>query len=212
MTNPFSTSLRAYHGDPTIKDRHLARVRAHAAADEIVHGLYWQNGKGCAIGCTIHSGDHTAYETEIGVPRILARLEVRLFETMPNWDAKMFPEAFLAAIPIGADLSMVWPKWAHWMLVDPECGMVKRARTDRARTAITDVAALYERTIGGDAVDRSEWTSARDAAYVAYAYAAAYAVDAYSSYADARPRFALAAARKLCDLLREAPVPEEAIT
>jgi len=42
----------AFHGKPEIKEQYLARVRAHAAADEIIHGKYWEGGKGCAIGCT----------------------------------------------------------------------------------------------------------------------------------------------------------------
>jgi hypothetical protein len=48
-TVPFITSLRAFHGDPAIKATYLARVHAHAAADEIVQGKYWEGGKGCAV-------------------------------------------------------------------------------------------------------------------------------------------------------------------
>jgi hypothetical protein len=62
----------AFHGDPAIKAFYLGRVRAHRKADEIRHGFYWQGGKGCAVGCTLHSNSHTAYEDELGIPRILA--------------------------------------------------------------------------------------------------------------------------------------------
>lgn len=73
-------TLLAFHGDKAIKAKYLARVKAHAEADEIIHGTYWEKGKGCAVGCTIHSEKHSAYETELGMPIILARLEDRIFE------------------------------------------------------------------------------------------------------------------------------------
>lgn len=36
--------LIAFHGDEAIKAKYLNRIHAHAAADEIVHGYYWENG------------------------------------------------------------------------------------------------------------------------------------------------------------------------
>jgi hypothetical protein len=113
-----TTALRAYHGDPAIKEKYLARVHAHAAADEIIHGSYWQNGKGCAVGCTIHGSSHYAYEIELGIPVELARLEDTLFEMQRNGKAKTFPERFLSAIEPGADLSPVLWKFLHWLLIE----------------------------------------------------------------------------------------------
>lgn len=49
-------TLIAFHGKQSIKDEYLARVRAHKAADEIIKGVYWEKGKGCAVGCTVHIG------------------------------------------------------------------------------------------------------------------------------------------------------------
>jgi hypothetical protein len=46
-------SLIAFHNDQKIKDKYLARVEAHRKADEIIKGKYWENGKGCAVGCTL---------------------------------------------------------------------------------------------------------------------------------------------------------------
>lgn len=72
MTATTTSTLRSFHGDPAVKEKYLGRVRAHAAADELIHGVYWEGGKGCAVGCTVHSGDHTAYEVELGLPEWLA--------------------------------------------------------------------------------------------------------------------------------------------
>jgi hypothetical protein len=188
-----TATLRAYHGQPAIKAKYLRRVRAHAKADEIVAGQYWENGKGCAVGCTLHSNQHAAYETELGIPEVLARLEDGLFERIYKHDAafaKSWPEKFLKAPKPGADLSMVWPRFALWLLVDPKDGVLRFAKTDKTRKAINGVADLYKRWIGGVKPKRNEWLKARNCAYDAAYYAANaayYAANAayYAYYAAA---------------------------
>jgi hypothetical protein len=187
----FQTDLRAFHGDPAVKKLYLDRVRQHQRADELIHGIYWQNGRGCAVGCTIHSANHAAYETELGLPRILARLEDRLFEGMANGKASTWPSAFLDAIRVGADLSLVWPRFAIWLLVEKRTGVIRYAKTDAQRAAIQRVAALYGKVVKGDLVAVSDWRAAAAAAdayaaaYAAAADAAAYAAAAAAAYADA---------------------------
>lgn len=41
--------LLAFHSDKKIKAEYLSRVKAHAKADEIIKGKYWEHGhvKGC---------------------------------------------------------------------------------------------------------------------------------------------------------------------
>lgn len=36
----------AYHGKQEVKDLYLSRVRAHREADELIHGIGWEDGKG----------------------------------------------------------------------------------------------------------------------------------------------------------------------
>ncbi len=55
-----NVKLIAFHGDSTVKEKYLSRVRAHREADELKKGYYWQHGKGCAVGCTIHGSAHVA--------------------------------------------------------------------------------------------------------------------------------------------------------
>lgn len=136
-------TLQAFHNDPKLKQKYLERVRQHRELDQIVKGQYWENGKGCAVGCTIHSSNHSAYETELGIPEVLAHLEDRLFESMHNSQALIWPEHFLNVIKPGADLSEVWPKFAVWLLVDPRDGVIQYAGTNECRKAIQDVARLY---------------------------------------------------------------------
>lgn len=109
--------MRAFHNDPKVKAFYLIRVRAHRAADEIRQGLgYWDGKMGCGVGCTIHGDNHGEYEHRLGIPRILGKLEDNIFEGLPFVRAMMWPEEFLEVIPVGADLSCVWPAFAVWVL------------------------------------------------------------------------------------------------
>ena len=93
--------MLAFHGKQEVKDFYVSRVQAHYDADEIIKGVYWENGRGCAVGCVLHSSNHAAYETELGIPRVIARLEDGIFEGLPNDRAKEFPLEFLNAVPVG---------------------------------------------------------------------------------------------------------------
>jgi hypothetical protein len=192
MTNDAKTEpLLAFHGDKAIKAKYLKRIRAHQKADEIISGTYWENGKGCSVGCILHSSDHSEGESQIGVPTILMRLNDRLFEGLFQCAggevAKAWPERFVSASMPGADLSLVWPKFALWLLSDPESGVIKFAKREATIAAIKLVSALYVRWAAGDKPATSEWQSARKISLTAYRDAAyaAYAASAYSAYAYA---------------------------
>ncbi len=92
------TSFSAFNGLQSNKDKYLARVEAHRAADQLVKGQYWEGGKGCAVGCTIHGDSHEDYEADdLQIPRIIARLEDRIFEGLPNDRAQVWPGGLLSA-------------------------------------------------------------------------------------------------------------------
>ena len=184
--------MLAFHSDPKIKKKYLSRVKAHIKADELIKGKYWENGKGCAVGCTIHSGDHAAYENELGIPRILARLEDGIFESLPNKLAMTWPKRFLESINPGADLSKVWNKFAHWLLVDTENGVLRFANTERTKDSISKTANLYLRSLKEE-VPYLEWKTAASAAADAAADAAAYAAYA-AAYAASDAAYAAYAA------------------
>lgn len=188
--------MLAYFNDQQIKANILAQLERHRGADELVQGQYWENGKGCAVGCTIHSENHAEYETRFGIPRILAHLEDRIFEGLSDAQAQEWPILFMDAIQPGADLSMVWPRFAHWLCAEFLPPLTKNAN---AQMAIKGVADLFFRWVGGEKPTTKEWRDA--AAYAASASAAAYvATDAnrYKAWA--------AMSEKLIELLRMAPI------
>ena len=99
--------MKAFHNNLDIKHKYLERVRAHRKVDNLIQGIGWENGQGCAVGCTLEAYDHSLYPIELGIPEWLAKLEDAIFEKIPNDKAMMWPERFLAAINAGADLERV---------------------------------------------------------------------------------------------------------
>ena len=181
--------LIAFHGDEKIKEKYLNRLKKHYKLDEIIQGTGWENGKGCAVGCTLEKYEHSAYEQELGIPEELARLEDRIFEGLPNDKAKDFPLDFLSAINTGADLSKVAIKFKIWLLIDEKSGVINNIQEDKPYTdecisAINQVAEhlnniLYDKYDTELASDAAE-AAARTASYAA-AEAAAEAAESSSS-------------------------------
>jgi hypothetical protein len=192
--------MLAYHNDAGVKARLLAQLEAHAAADEIVKGCYWSGGKGCAVGCTIHSGEHAQYEAQLGIPQMLAQIEDRIFEGLPLDRARTWPIAFASSIVVGADLSRVGWQFLHWLLTDRAVnpGMDHPLVRDAVRRCADILIPLTE----GESVDESAARSAAESAESAEAAAAgaawaakAAARSAASAAAGAAAESAWAAAR-----------------
>jgi hypothetical protein len=131
-------TLRAFHGDPAVKAKYMARVEAHRRADEIIQGKGWSDGKGCAIGCTLDNYDHSRYPIELGLPVWLAHLEDAIHEGLPLEDAKRWPGQLLEAIPEGADVEPVRDRvaikrlewlFAHLAETWPDASWATKVRT-----------------------------------------------------------------------------------
>ena len=185
------STLLAYHNDQSIKDKYLDRVIAHREADQLIQGFgYWKDGKGCAVGCTIHSSDHMAYEHELGIPVAIARLEDKIFEGLPLDLAREWPARFLAAVNPGADLSRVTAKFLYWLLTTEAVNPgIKHPLVMDAVVQCADVVKEWSNTgIVNSLAARSAADSARSAAHSAYsAYSAADL--AYSAYLAARSAY-----------------------
>jgi hypothetical protein len=187
----------AFHNDPAIKAALVAQLEAHYAADEIIKGTYWEDGKGCAVGCCVHSADHGLLETRYGIPKQIAHLMDEIFESLPNEQAKDFPLAVIKAIPVGADLSKVINHFLEWLLIDPNHGV---ARFNSA-PSIFAVADLHRRIIEGRVVQPKDWAAARAAAR-----AAAAAEARAAAAAEARAAAAFVQSEKLIELLADAKI------
>jgi hypothetical protein len=99
----------------------------------------------------------------------------------------MFPLRFIQAVPVGVDLSLVWPKFAIWLLGDEKDGVIKYVETDEQKKIIIDIVELYKRVIAGESIEslKKEFAIAAIAAIAATAAAAYAAADAYATAAAA---------------------------
>ena len=222
--------MKAFHSDPEIKKKYLDRVLAHQEADEIVKRVYWKEGKGCAIGCTLHSDNHKGYETELGIPEWLARVEDTLFEGMSLEKSKAWAADFLNAVNVGADLQGIKSSFMVIVLTSTldtfnhnKYPLVKKTivscieawkdgsiyNTD-VRKSIKKAAYAADATSTASAAASAAYAAdAADAAYAAasaaYAAASAAAYDAYdaASAASARKRTCGFFADELIKLLKE---------
>ena len=184
------TATGAYFGDSAIKEKYLARVRSHRAADELIAGATGQGGKGCAVWCTFDAYEHARGPIEIGVPTELMELNDFIFESLPRGsEAQMgWPERFLAAPKPGADLRLVWDRFTLWILTEEH--------PDRGEHCAR-MGKLFERHVNGDTPTTAEWDQAAGAArasWVAWAYWVAWAArDAWAAMAAMAARDAMAA-------------------
>jgi hypothetical protein len=169
--------MLTFHGDAKLKADLLAEIQRHRKQDQIIQGSYGEGDdaewKGCAVGCSIHSlnkirnktkdvSTHSVYETEFGIPAILAYLEDGIFEGLPQKEAVEFPAAFIQAVPVGVDLSKVVHRFLAWMLDDPEQGVIRFA-DDAGKISIHAVAELH-RQEAISTVTKAAWSAARSAA------------------------------------------------
>ena len=214
-------TLVAYHGDAALKASVLAQMAEHRKQDQIAQGFYWRNGdgkpfRGCAVGCLTHDpeGGHHLYEANWGIPEVLAHLEDSLFESLPVDQAQLWPERFLDAIPVGADLTNVWPRFAVWLMIDEKWGVANVTDKDDIKHVCGEVARGYQARIDGvplsatdeEAITADAWAAwaARDArdALAALAARAALAAWAARDAQAARAAFITASCDKLIDLLQ----------
>ncbi len=159
----------SYHGDPAIKDKYITRVKAHQEADHLIQGYgYWEDGKGCAVGCTLElpGGQHEQYPIEFGVPTWLAHLEDHIFENLPKEEARKWPLEFLDAIPIGitdAQFSNVRDRFQKFWL-ERQKTQIDQSKYPSVVKAITTVISLLDSALGGNAPLAAAWSAARSAA------------------------------------------------
>ncbi|MBK7380584.1 MAG: hypothetical protein IPJ03_16635 [Ignavibacteriales bacterium] len=187
--------MKAYHGKQEIKDNLLKQLKAHFDFDEIVKGKYWENGKGCAVGCSIHSGNHKDYETLLGIPEWLAHVEDRVFEGLPLERAKMWPLEFSQAIKIGQDLERIKIPFLIF-IVESTIDKFDHKKYPKVLSSIKEVLKQLKKK----KIDKDKMLNAADAAAsAAAAYAAAYAAYAAYAAADAAAAAAYATAYAAAD-------------
>ncbi len=157
--------MLSYHNDPAIKVKYEARFAAHRAADEVIQGTGFDNGRGCFVGCTLDSYDHKRFPIDLGWPEWLAHLADTIFEGIPASEAPQFGTDLLAAVPVGVDLEPVRNRF----LVNVQRRNLARLGgnyepyVDEVRRVIEQVISLLD----ASAAESAAWSAARSAAALA---------------------------------------------
>ena len=182
----------------------MKRITAeHIAADAVVKGTYWGSfnnavgGKGCFIGCLVHSSDAQAVAAKFGLPAPAVKIAEHIFEGLSDDDGVTFFEAVPDAIGRdGKDLNRI-----HWLFLadtlrnlPPQAGDVKIA-VDRVIDGMDLLASGKEwpNAYTARAAANAAANAARAAADAAYAARAA-ADAAYAARAAADAAYAARAA------------------
>jgi hypothetical protein len=152
--------MLAYHNAPAIKAKYVARFAAHRAADEVIQGSGFDNGRGCFVGCTLNKYDHALFPVELGWPEWLARLADTIFEGLPREEAPQFGTDLLDAVPVGVDLD---PVRNRFLLTVQRRNLDRLAGNDapyalQVRSAIEGVILLLENP---ESAVWSMWPAAR---------------------------------------------------
>jgi hypothetical protein len=170
-------TMQSYLNDPKLKTDFIKEVLWHYETDKIIKGSYGDNAspeKGfCAVGCSIHSlnrmkgkdydtSKHKVYETELGIPEWLARLEDAIFEGLPNKLAMKWPLRFAKAIPVGVNLEPVKWKISIFILsesIERVLGLdISDDLKKQVVDAIRDVLVVHEQ-----AIKTGVWSAAESA-------------------------------------------------
>lgn len=160
-----------------LKSALVAEIRKHREHDQVIQGSYGTLGdpsglfRGCAVGCAIDSlfmvngyytpencyADHGIYERELGIPRILAELQDVIHEGLSDESFPTWPERFMEAVPTEKDLSLAFPKFALWFLVDEEYGILSYAIGTKHQEAVEEAAGLLSAIVAGEHIPLQVW-------------------------------------------------------
>ena len=130
-------------------------VARHIAADAVVQGEYWKNGRGCFIGCLAHSSCAETLTIKYGIPVPLVRVLERIFESLNAIEAQQFFADIPAAIAIdGKDLRpVVWQFLAETLRALP-------VETEGTRAVIVGLALLGQGGEWPEAAASATWDAA----------------------------------------------------
>ena len=200
--------MLTFENDSSQKKIILEQLQTHYDADEIVKGHYWQAGKGCAVGCILHSSNHSEFEERFNIPEWFARLIDEIFEGLPNEEAKEFPINVWKAIPEGKNLDKVRWKFNSFLMDEVRETVLGLTILDpKLKKQVLD-AISQSKEVNDNALSTGYWD--QDAAYAdvyatAAARAAACAAYAYADSATyAAARAAACAARAAAGAARVA--------
>ena len=110
--------MSAFFGEEKLKSAVMDRLREDRRLDRLAQGVYFEDGKGCHLGCLTRCNEnsHEATERMFNIPIRVAYWLEAVFEGLPKEQAEWWVIEGTGAIPVGADLSLAHHKLAYWLL------------------------------------------------------------------------------------------------
>jgi hypothetical protein len=185
--------MQPFNGNAALAAQTVAEMKAHRDADRLAKGDYWnpETGRGCAIGCLVHSGSHADAGKLCNAPNQIMYIVDNVFEGLP-WPANLdWPVKFLEALQanIDKDITLLWARLALEIARHPVHGYEQYNQDP----AVLAVPPLYEEWVAtGVRPDDDRWRAAARAADAARAALAVNAAD--DAYHAARAALAALAA------------------
>jgi hypothetical protein len=155
----------AFHGDPSVKEKALSRLKEHIAAGTFRYNPAWSEKGASALGSVIEDSDPDVYAATTGFPIPLVMILDRLVNDLKGGleVASAFAVAWLEGTPVGADLSDIVTRTLIFILEDPTLvsHSIQSASVEQCRLQVLDI---HRRTLAGEGVARQEWRRARSSA------------------------------------------------
>lgn len=157
-------TMLAYHNNPALRDRYIARARREREAGNQVQARSdWTKA---TIGCSSRANTkrYKALERKAGIPVILNVLADAIFEGLPAPDYKAWPERYVSAPRAGADLSKTHRRFLAWLIGEALPTVLPPDAWALAERVCRPVAALHERSARREYTTVQEWDAAAVAA------------------------------------------------
>ena len=207
--------MKAFTNTIITKEELVSELKKHQLADNFIKGDYFEDGKGCAVGCSLESvsrlngldleyfDDHSQYEEYFGLPEFFAQLTDKLFEGMSLEKSKSFPKDVIEAVKIGSDVSKIETKFKIAVL---NRNLITLAKLDNDHGVIEITKNVIAALKSGD---KDELAAARSAASsIAYSASSAAWSAAMSAWSAAESA-AESAAYSAESAIRSAEVYDE---
>ena len=187
--------MKAFSGNIT-KEMAIGFAKEHRLADEYLKGTFNNVGakfQACSVGCTIESinratnsnynhSDHAAVADALRIPEFVVHLQDLLFEKLPDDLHIEWTERLFQAIPDGADLTPVLPRFLL-AIQERSLARLDKTKSPEAYSAVSDVVDMLREwvTTGDRPTDEGVAERAERAARAARAASAESAVWAESA-------------------------------
>jgi len=168
--------MSAFFNEPKLKEAVIRRLEHHRTMDDFVQGIYFEEGRGCHLGCLTHSNNdsHVITKKLFNIPVNVAYLLESIFEGIPSDNCSWWAIESIKSIPVGADFSLFKARFCIWLLRDSTLLKITKIN----KKSIGDIIKLHELSLTSpispaarsarSAESRSAWSVVESAAWSAW--------------------------------------------